>query len=212
MRVERLDGAGFARLGGAAGSAGHLRALVPDGASVAREVSAIIDAVREEGEEAVLRYTRLHDTAGAEPRPLRVPAQELDEALTLLPLELVAGLQVAIANVARVADGGVGADTAVSLAQGHRVLLREVPVASAAVYAPGGRAPYPSTVVMGVVCARTAGVLDVSVCAPPGIGGQVDPVILGTCRLLGVERVYAWEERRRSQRSRSAPPASMRST
>jgi len=78
----------------------------------------------------------------------------------------------------------------VTLAQGQRVLLREVPVSSAAVYVPGGRAPYPSTVVMGVVCARSAGVLDVCVCAPPRADGHVDPVILGTCRLLGVERVY----------------------
>ena len=65
-----------------------------------------------------------------------------------------------------------------------------MPVGSAAVYVPGGRAPYPSTVVMGVVTARAAGVLDVAVCAPPGADGQIDPVILGTCRLCGVERVY----------------------
>jgi len=55
---------------------------------------------------------------------------------------------------------------------------------------PGGRAPYPSTVVMGVVTARSAGVIDVAVCAPPGPDGQIDPTILGTCRLCGVERVY----------------------
>jgi len=65
-----------------------------------------------------------------------------------------------------------------------------VPVGSAAVYVPGGRAPYPSTVVMGVVTARAAGVLDVAVCAPPGADGQVDTAILGACRLCGVERVY----------------------
>src|SRR5262249_32949160 len=58
------------------------------------------------------------------------------------------------------------------------------------VYVPGGRAPYPSTVVMGVVTARAAGVLDVAVCAPPGASGQIDETILGTCRLCGVERVY----------------------
>ena len=57
-------------------------------------------------------------------------------------------------------------------------------------YVPGGRAPYPSTVVMGVVTARSAGVIEVAVCAPPGADGQIDPVILGTCRLCGVERVY----------------------
>jgi histidinol dehydrogenase len=97
---------------------------------------------------------------------------------------------VAFVTGALVADAAVGADTAVELPQGQRILLREIPVSSAAVYVPGGRAAYPSTVVMGVVTARSAGVVDVAVCAPPGADGQIDPVILGTCRLCGVERVY----------------------
>jgi histidinol dehydrogenase len=190
MRIERLDAQDLARLGGAQGAAAHLRSLVAGGASVAEDVRAIVQSVREQGDEALLRHTRKFDTSGSEPRPLRVPGEELDEAITSLPLDLVAGLQVAIANVALVAEAGVGHDTAVELPQGHRVLLREVPVASAAVYVPGGRAPYPSTVVMGVVTARSAGVIDVAVCSPPGPDGQIDPVILGTCRLCGVERVY----------------------
>ncbi len=74
--------------------------------------------------------------------------------------------------------------------QGQSIRLREVPVGSAAVYVPGGRAPYPSTVVMGVVTARAAGVMDVVVCAPPGPDGRSTRSILGTCRLCGVERVY----------------------
>ena len=76
------------------------------------------------------------------------------------------------------------------LPQGQQLRLREVPVGSAAVYVPGGRAPYPSTVVMGVVTARSAGVIDVVVCSPPGPDGEIDPAVLGTCRLCGVERVY----------------------
>jgi histidinol dehydrogenase len=190
MRLQRLDLEEVRRLGGPAGAAAHVRALMADGASVAERVREILDDVRLEGEEAVRRYTRELDTAGAEPGPLGVSAEELDEAIKQLPLELVAGLQVAIANVALVAEAGVGHDRTVDLPQGQRILLREVPVSSAAVYVPGGRAPYPSTVVMGVVTARAAGVLDVAVCAPPGRDGQIDPVILGTCRLCGVERVY----------------------
>ena len=102
----------------------------------------------------------------------------------------MAGLQVAIANVAEVAQAGVDESKTVKLPQGQSVTLREVPVGAAAVYVPGGRAPYPSTVVMGVVTARAAGVLDVVVCSPPGADGEIDRTILGTCRLCGVERVY----------------------
>ncbi|HEV3033321.1 MAG TPA: histidinol dehydrogenase [Solirubrobacteraceae bacterium] len=190
MRIERLSGDEVQRLGGPAGAAARVRQLVPDGDSVAEQVREIIAAVRARGDAAVIDYTRRFDTAGNQPRPLRVPDAELDEAIKHLPLELIAGLQVAITNVALVADAGVGRDASVQLPQGQRIVLREVPVSSAAVYVPGGRAAYPSTVVMGVVTARAAGVLDVAVCAPPGPDGQIDPFILGTCRLCGVERVY----------------------
>jgi histidinol dehydrogenase len=190
MRLERLRLEDLERLGGPAGAAAHLRSLIPDGESVAPPVREIVRRVRAEGDAAVIDYTRRFDTAGGEPRPLRVPGEELDEAIKTLPLELVAGLQVAIANVALLANAGVHESVAVDLPQGQRIVLREVPVVSAAVYVPAGRAAYPSTVVMGVVMARSAGVVEVAVCAPPGVDGQIDPVILGTCRLCGVERVY----------------------
>ena len=189
MQLERIDAARMAELG-AAGAAAQLRSLIPGGASVAVQVREILAAVRAQGDGAVIRYTRELDTGGAEPRELVVPAAELDDAIKMLPLELVAGLQVAIANVALVAEAGVGHDQTVDLPQGQRITLREVPVSAAAVYVPAGRAAYPSTVVMGVVTARAAGVIDVVVCAPPGVDGQIDPAILGTCRLCGVERVY----------------------
>jgi histidinol dehydrogenase len=167
-----------------------MRSLVPGGASVEEDVEVIIANVWEGGDAAVLDLTREYDTGGLEPRPLLVAPEELDAAIKRLPLDVVAGLQVAIANVAQVAQAGVEADVAVQLPQGQRVTLRDVPVGAAAVYVPGGRAPYPSTAVMGVVVARAAGVLDVAVCSPPGGDGEVDAAVLGACRLLGVERVY----------------------
>ena len=72
----------------------------------------------------------------------------------------------------------------------HSVSVREAPVTRAAVYVPGGRAPYPSTVVMGVATARAAGVESVAVCSPPGLDGQINPVILGACVLAGADEVY----------------------
>ena len=65
-----------------------------------------------------------------------------------------------------------------------------MPVDSAGVYVPGGRAPYPSTVVMGVVTARVAGVQEIAVCAPPGADGEVNSAVLGACRLAGASVVY----------------------
>jgi histidinol dehydrogenase len=190
MRLQRLSIAQIDGLGGPLQAAAHLRSLAPAGESVEAAVREILANVRARGDVAVLDYTSRFDTDGAAPAGLLVSQRELDGALRSLDLELVAGLQVAIANVAVVAQAGVNEDVAVELPQGQQVLLREVPVQSAAVYVPGGRAPYPSTVVMGVVTARAAGVIDVAVCAPPGRDGHIDPVILGACRLCGVERVY----------------------
>ncbi|MGO9489972.1 MAG: histidinol dehydrogenase, partial [Solirubrobacteraceae bacterium] len=190
VEIERLGPADVARLGGPVGTAARLRSLIPGGDSVAAEVAEILRAVRDGGDAAVLELTRRFDTGGSDPRALLVSPQELDEAIRQMPLELVAGLQVAIANVALVAEAGVGQEVSVELPQGQRVMLREIPVRSAAVYVPGGRAAYPSTVVMGVVTARAAGVIDVAVCAPPGADGEIDAAVLGTCRLCGVERVY----------------------
>ncbi len=190
MDLMTLSAADVAELGGPVAAAGRLRELIPAGESVAEQVAEILAEVRSRGDAAVQELTARFDTGGRAPAPLLVEPEQLDDAIRRMPLELVAGLQVAIANVAEVADAGAGEDATLELAQGQRLRLREIPVASAAVYVPGGRAPYPSTVVMGVVTARAAGVIDVAVCAPPGPDGEIDPAVLGTCRLCGVERVY----------------------
>ena len=80
----------------------------------------------------------------------------------------------------------LGDDVEVALPQGQRSRCARCPVGRAAIYVPGGRAPYPSTVVMGVVTARAAGVEEVVVCAP-----GAHPVILAACALCGVDEVYA---------------------
>jgi histidinol dehydrogenase len=169
--------------------AARLRAQVPSGASVSAQVAEIIATVREQGDAAMLDYTRRFDTAGAEPLPLRVAGDQLDEALGRLDPTIRRGLEQAIANVLEVATAGLREDRQVAFS-GHSVIIREAPVASAAVYVPGGRAPYPSTVVMGVVPARAAGVAEVSVCAPPGPNGEIDRVVLAACRLTGAGAVY----------------------
>jgi histidinol dehydrogenase len=167
-------------------AAAAVHALAPAPASVGEVVAAIVGAVRDGGDRALRELVARFDMGGAPaPDELRVPAEQLDAGL--LDDDVRAGLEVAITNVALVADAAVGADIDVTLPQGHRVVLREVPVRRAAIYVPGGRAPYPSTVVMGVVTARAAGVEEVAVLTPP----PIDPVIRATCDLCGVHEVYA---------------------
>src|SRR6202034_1878392 len=109
------------------------------------------------------------------PSALRVPEAELDTAAKRLSADVGSGLEHAITNVMRGAEAWLGTAREVNFG-GHEVRLREVPVRRAAVYVPGGRAPYPSTVVMGVATARAAGVETVVVCSPPGRDGTVNPV------------------------------------
>jgi histidinol dehydrogenase len=169
--------------------AAGLRSLVPDGGSVASAVAVIVADVRAGGDGAVLRYTQLHDTRGTTPLPIRVSEEELAAAYAGLDPAVTAGIDLALANVGRVARAAVHDDVTVDFAN-HSVSIREVPVKRAAVYVPGGRAPYPSTVVMGVATARAAGVEYVAVCSPPGPDGTIHQAILGACVLAGVDEVY----------------------
>jgi histidinol dehydrogenase len=166
-----------------------LRELIPAGESVAGGVAAIIADVRSRGDEAVRDYTARFDTGGAPTLPVQVPAAAVAAAGAALAPELRAGLSLAIANVRAAAAAGIHSDHVVRLPAAE-ITLREAPVQRAAVYVPGGRAPYPSTVVMGVVTALAAGVPEVAVCAPPGPQGEIDPVVLGACDLTGATRVY----------------------
>ena len=186
MQYERLTAAD----GDPVALAARLRALVAPGASVSDRVAEIIAQVRSKGDAALLDYTRRFDTGGAEPSALEVPAADLDAALARLEPDVRAGLERAIDNVGAVARAALREDLTVDFG-GHQVVLREAPVQRAGIYVPGGRAPYPSTVVMGVVTARVAGVPDVAVCAPPGTSGEIDHTVLAACRLAGATRVYA---------------------
>ena len=173
MAVERFA------LGDPQQVAAQVRALAPGAASVGGAVAAIVADVRSAGDEALLRYVERFDGGSG---PLRA---DLAAAPGLAP-DLRAGLDVAIANVRSVAQAGLASEEEVTLPQGHVVRLRSVPVRRAAVYVPGGRAPYPSTVVMGVVTARVAGVEEVVVCAP-----GAHPLILAACALCGADEVYS---------------------
>ena len=158
--------------------------------SVEADVRAILDEVRRDGDAAVLRLTRRFDQAELAPDELRVDARELEASLGVLQPAVIEGLRLAIGNVRAVARAQLREPVRVTLEQGQRVEVAELPVRRVGVYAPGGRAAYPSTVIMCAVTARAAGVEEVAVCAPPGPGGRAHPVILAACVLCGVHEVY----------------------
>jgi histidinol dehydrogenase len=176
VRVERL------RAGDPEEVVAEVRAMVPAGASVRDDVVEIVDAVRDGGDRALADLAERFD--GVEP-PLRVAPNELYAAAASLRHDLRCGIEVAMGNIAAVAGASLGDDADLHLPQGQRIVVRELPVRRAAIYAPGGRNPYPSTVLMGVVTARVAGVEEIVVLSP-----RAHPVVLAACALCGVDEVY----------------------
>jgi len=144
------------------------------------DVREIVNGVIEGRDGALRAYER--QFSGRD--DIHVTADELAAALDALDPEVRAGLKLAAANVRAVAEAGLDDEAEVTLPEGQTVRLREVPVRRAAVYAPGGRHPYPSSVIMGVVTARAAGVEQV-VLATPG-----HPTLLAAAALCGVDEVY----------------------
>jgi histidinol dehydrogenase len=158
--------------------------------AVREDVAEILAAVRAEGDRAVIRFTERFDHAELAPEQLRVEPRELEASVGVVEPDVIRGLRTAIANVRQVAKAQLRESVAVELPEGQRVDVAEVPVRRVGIYAPGGRAAYPSTVVMCAVTARAAGVDEIAVCAPPGPGGHAHPAILAACVLCEVTEVY----------------------
>jgi histidinol dehydrogenase len=169
----------------------QLRRLVPSAVSVTQVVAEIISEVSTYGDASVREYTQRLDTGGAEPAALRVDEIELARAADGLDPAVRVGLERAIENVREVASVAIDPRPFRTVGLGtHTVRVGTVPVQRAAVYVPGGRAPYPSTVVMGVLPAQVARVAEIVVCSPPGPSGDLEPAILAACHLTGVSEVY----------------------
>jgi histidinol dehydrogenase len=171
-------------------TAADVRGLVPPPRDVEADVRAILEQVRTRGDRAVRELTARFDHAELAPEELAVPPAEIDNAVAALEPGVLAGLRAAIANVKAVARAQLREPTRLQLEAGHSVSVAEVPVRRAAAYIPGGRAPYPSTVVMCAITAHEAGVDELAVCAPPGPGARAHPTILAACGLCGVTEVY----------------------
>ena len=162
-----------------------------DVAAVHDAVAAILDDVRERGEDALKEQSERFD--GVRPEAVRVPQSALTHALETLDPVVREALETTIARVRQGSAAQVPPPATTTLAPGAVIEQRWVPVQRVGLYVPGGKAVYPSSVVMNVVAAQTAGVGSIAVASPPQAdhGGAPHPTILATCALLGVDEVYA---------------------
>ena len=155
----------------------------------ARErVETILAAVRDRGDTAIADFTERFD--GFRPEPMAVSPEALEQAWTSLPTNLRDALDLAHRRITDFHQRQRPADLAVTGPHGEQLGRRWRPVERAGLYVPGGRAAYPSTVLMNAVPARVAGVKDVVICSPAGRDGEVNPVVLAAAHLAGVKTVF----------------------
>ena len=154
-------------------------------------VRPIVEDVHHRGEAALIELAARFD--GVELTAVRVPESSLHEALAALDPQVRAALEESIRRARLVHADQRRTDTTTRVVDGGTVTERWVPVDRVGLYVPGGRAVYPSSVVMNVVPAQEAGVGSLAVASPPQkeYGGLPHPTILAACALLGVNEVYA---------------------
>jgi histidinol dehydrogenase len=184
--VRRLDtrDAGFPQAYAALlASRGAVMAQAEDAARSA------IAAVRAQGLAAVLDLTEAFDGVRLDPEAVQVPQAELDAALAACPRPLVEAMELAFARICAFHAQELPQNADWTDAQGMRLGWRWSSVDAAGVYAPGGLAAYPSSVLMNVAPARVAGVARIVLATPPG-RAQSNPAILAAARIAGVEEVW----------------------
>jgi histidinol dehydrogenase len=177
------------------GTQGDPRQALPraelDVAAAAERVRPLCEDVRHRGVEALVELTERFD--GVRLTDIRVPKDAIEAALDGLDPAVRAALEESIRRARAVHRDQRRTDHTTRVVPGGTVTEKWIPVDRVGLYVPGGRAVYPSSVVMNVVPAQEAGVRSLAVTSPPqsAFGGLPHPTILAACALLGVDEVYA---------------------
>ena len=154
----------------------------------AKSVESILSRVRGDGDQALMELTQQFD--GFVPDPLQVPSEELQRAWDTTPPDLRDALELAHRRIQDFHQRQRPLDLEVKGVHGERLGRRWRPVQAAGLYVPGGRASYPSTVLMNAVPARAAGVERLVMVTPAGSDGTVNRTVLAAAHLAGVREVY----------------------
>ena len=152
-------------------------------------VAAIIAAVRDRGDDALCEFTTQFDQHTLTAERLRVDADEIDAAANAIPHELAAALDLAATRIEAFHRLQLPADIETTDAAGLRMGMRWTALDAVGLYVPGGKAAYPSSVLMNAIPARVAGVGRLAMCVPTP-GGALNPLVLAAARRAGVEEVY----------------------
>lgn len=154
------------------------------------KVNDILNDVRENGDEALFAYTRKYDKAEITKKTIRVTEEEIKEAYSLVDDSLVEVMKKSIANIREFHEKQLRNSWIETRADGVIVGQRITPLASVGVYVPGGKAAYPSSVLMNIIPAKVAGVRRIVMTTPPGADARVNPATLVAANLAGATECY----------------------
>lgn len=155
-----------------------------------RAVAGILEQVRERGDVALFEYTERFDHARIDASTIRVTEDEITHAYEEVPSDLVEVIRKALVNIRSFHEKQMQKSWFTTTAEGTMLGQKITPLERVGVYVPGGKAVYPSSVLMNIVPARTAGVDRIIMTTPPGRDGRVNPATLVAAHLAGVDEVY----------------------
>ncbi len=155
------------------------------------QISPVLKDVEINGDEAVLNWNEKYD--GIKPRTLRVPKEVIDKAFSEMPPDVIDALKESIKRATQVHKTQLKEETKTSVVQNGTVTQKYIPISRVGLYVPGGKAVYPSSVVMNVVPAKVAGVKSIAVSSPSQKenNGWPNKTILAACKLLEIDEVYS---------------------
>ena len=153
-------------------------------------VADIVNDVRTRGDEAVLSYTAQFDHCTLTKESMRVTRAEIEEAYTQVDDEFIRVMKASAANIRAYHEKQLRTSWFDAKPDGTILGQRILPLATAGIYVPGGKAAYPSSLLMNAVTARVAGVDRILICTPPGKDGKVVPVTLVAADICGIDEIY----------------------
>ena len=154
------------------------------------QVQEIVDGVKERGDEALFAYTEKFDGAKVSADNIRVTEEEIEAAMAQVPEELLAVMKTSMENIRRYHEKQKRSSWFDARPDGTILGQKMTPLDSVGVYVPGGKAAYPSSVLMNIIPAQVAGVERIVMVTPPGKDGSVNPVTLTAAHLAGATEVY----------------------
>ncbi len=167
-----------------------LKRSTNDYGEIEERVAAIIDNVRKNGDKAIFEYARQFDKCELDENSFMVSEDEIEEGASEIDPKLYEVMEKACVNIRSYHEKQIRQSFFTTNEDGAILGQRITPIEKVGVYVPGGKAAYPSTLLMNIIPAQCAGVPEIIMCTPAGADGKVTPVVLAAAKITGIKSIY----------------------